>query len=51
MQWKTAFIEEHGEWETSKKLFTMAVVLKGINDFYVGQYEQRALDAKDQETK
>ena len=46
-----AFIEEHGEWETSKKLFTMALDLYGISDFYVGQYEQIALGAKDQETK
>ena len=29
----------------------MAIVLKGIRDLKIGQYEQRALETKDQETK
>lgn len=37
--WKDQFVEENGNWKESRKLYTLALVLKGVCEFYIDIYE------------
>jgi len=51
MQWRANFIKQHGDWKYSKKQFNMALILKGICDFYIDIYGQKTAHMKDDMTK